>query len=62
MREEWFIAKQSCGILKYPWADKTCKEGEMVLSKYVDAMKKSKIKAKEEFTSFLHQKYLNDML
>lgn len=62
MREEWLVPSNRGGVLKYPWADKKCKEGEVVPSKTVDAMKKGEIKAQDEFESFLHRKFPNDML
>ena len=43
---EWLISKKRGGVFKYVWADKKCKEGELVSSKYVDAMKKGDLKGK----------------
>ena len=62
LKEEWLSSKKRGGVFKYAWADKKCKEGELVPSKYVDAMKKGDLKAKVEFDSFLHRKFPNDML
>ena len=62
MKEEWFQSRNRDCVLKYAWADKKCKEGEKVQSKYIDAMKKGEIKAKNEFKAFLQRKFPNDML
>ena len=62
IKEEWFHSGNQDCVLKYAWADKKCKEGEKVQSKYIDAMKKGEIKAKSEFEAFLQRKFPNDML
>ena len=62
IREEWLAASNRVNVLKYVWGDKELKEGEKVQAKCLDAMEKGDLKAEEEFESFLHRKYPNDMV
>ena len=61
LKEEWFLEKGRMSVKKYPWGDKKVKDGDAVTSKYIDPLTKGEKKAKEEFPSFLHRKYPNEM-
>lgn len=60
LRHKWFSCKAT-PIYKYPWGDKTFKDGETVAEKYLDATAKGRSKIKDEFNSFLHRKFPNEV-
>lgn len=62
LKEQWFEEKGRKTVLKYPWADKKFKPGDLVSPRYINSYQKGCEKAKIEFPGFLHRKYPNDML
>ena len=62
LKEGWFENKERTTVLKYPWADVSCKPGEQVPARYLNAYEKGDSKARSEFLGFLQRKYPNDML
>lgn len=61
IREGWFTSSGRTKVLKYPWGDTSCKDGESIPSIYVNALKKGDEKAEKEFISFLHRKFPNQL-
>ena len=62
LREKWSEDNDRKEVLKYPWGNVQCKEGEPVPKKYIDALEKGDTKAEKEFRPFLYRKYPNQML
>ena len=61
LQESWFEEMGRVKVMKYPWGDKKVKEGEAVADRYIDALNKGDKKAKQEFESFIHRKYPNEV-
>lgn len=62
LKQEWFESYERTAVFKYPWADKKFKGEEKVPSKYENVLEQGEVKASNEFNSFLHRKFPNDML
>ena len=61
LREDWFEELDRTRVQKYPWGDKKVKEDEAVAEKYLDPLTKGDKKAENEFQSFMHRKYPNEV-